>query len=81
MIGSFLTHLIAILATITSSAQAEATIDAHHYANQTPYGNAASSAIRKAPDGYRLAFVETVGRHGARTLTSSARGRRARAGG
>jgi hypothetical protein len=76
MIGSFLTHLIAILATITSTAQAETTIDAHHYANQTPYGNAASSAIRKAPDGYRLVLVETVGRHGARTLTSSARERR-----
>jgi hypothetical protein len=76
MIGSFLTHLIAVLATITSTAQAEASIDAHHYANQTPYGNAASSAIRQAPDGYRLVFVETVGRHGARTLTSSARERR-----
>jgi hypothetical protein len=77
MIGSFLTQLIAILAAITSTAQAESTIDAHHYANQTLYGNAASSAIRQAPDGYRLTFVETVGRHGARTLTSSARERRA----
>jgi hypothetical protein len=76
MIGSFLTYLIAILAAVTSTAQAEATIDAHHYANQTPYGNAASSAIRRAPDGYRLTFVETVGRHGARTLTSSSRERR-----
>ncbi len=76
MIGSFLTHLIAILVAITSTAQAETTIDAHHYANQTPYGNAASSAIRDAPAGYRLTFVETVGRHGARTLTSSARERR-----
>jgi hypothetical protein len=76
MIGSFLTQLIAILAAITSTAQAEATIDAHHYANQTPYGNAESSAIREAPEGYRLTFVETVGRHGARTLTSSARERR-----
>jgi hypothetical protein len=81
MLGSFLTHLIAIVATITSTAQAEATIDAHHYANQTPYGNAASSAIRKAPDGYRLTFVETVGRHGARTLTSSSRERRSPATG
>jgi hypothetical protein len=76
MIGSFLTHLIAVLVTLTSTAQAETTIDANHYANQTPYGNAAGSAIRQAPDGYRLRFVETVGRHGARTLTSSARERR-----
>ncbi len=76
MIASFLTQLIAILVAVTATAQAETTIDAHHYANQTPYGNAASSAIRQAPEGYRLTFVETVGRHGARTLTSSARERR-----
>ena len=73
---SFLGHLIAILLAITSTAQGETTIDAHAYANQTPSGNAAGSAIRQPPDGYRLRFVETVGRHGARTLTSSARERR-----
>lgn len=73
---SFLGHLIAILLAITSTAQGEATIDADAYANQTPYGNPAGSAIRQPPDGYRLRFVETVGRHGSRTLTSSARERR-----
>lgn len=76
MLTSIITHLIAIVATLTSTAQAEATINDAYYANQTPYGDAAASTIRQAPDGYRLTFVETVGRHGARTLTSSARERR-----
>ncbi len=76
MLTSIITHLIAIVATLTSTAQAQASIDDSTYANQTPYGDAATSTIRQAPDGYQLTFVETVGRHGARTLTSSARERR-----
>lgn len=76
MVSSILTHLLAVLATLISTAQADASFGDGSYANQTPYGDAATSTIRPAPDGYRLTFVETVGRHGARTLTSSARERR-----
>ncbi|KAA1376057.1 histidine-type phosphatase [Aeromicrobium fastidiosum] len=75
MFTTFVTHLVAVLATIVSTAQTQPAADAD-YANQTPYGNAASSTIRQPPEGYRLRFVETVGRHGSRTLTSSARERR-----
>jgi hypothetical protein len=38
------------------------------YANQTPYGNPKDTSIRKAPAGYSMFFIETVGRHGARSL-------------
>jgi hypothetical protein len=37
------------------------------YANQTPYGNP-NDSVRKAPDGYSMFFIETVGRHGSRSL-------------
>jgi hypothetical protein len=76
MFTSIIAQLIAIVATLTATTQAEASINDAYYANQTPYGNVAASPIREAPAGYRLTFVETVGRHGSRTLTSSARERR-----
>ena len=38
------------------------------YANQTPYGNPKDTSVRKAPTGYSMFFIETVGRHGARSL-------------
>jgi hypothetical protein len=41
----------------------------HDYANQTPYGTPDGS-VRTAPDGYTMFFLETVARHGARSLTS-----------
>jgi hypothetical protein len=47
------------------------------YANQTPYGDPASTPIVAPPAGYELFFVENVGRHGARSLTSSAAEKRA----
>ena len=68
--------ILAALAGLTTTPQAETSTDAHYYANQTPYGNAAIAPIREAPKGYRLTFLETVGRHGSRTLTSSAAERR-----
>lgn len=41
------------------------------YANQTPYGDPASTTIATPPAGYELFFVENVARHGARSLTSA----------
>ncbi|MBC7630614.1 histidine-type phosphatase [Aeromicrobium sp.] len=80
---NFLTVIVAALATLGTVAPAPApapvaaaSINARHYANQTPYGDAESSSIKSPPAGYTLAFLETVGRHGARTLTSSAAERR-----
>jgi hypothetical protein len=68
--------ILAALAGLTATPQAEKSINAHYYANQTPYGNTAIAPIREAPKGYRLTFLETVGRHGSRTLTSSGSERR-----
>ena len=41
----------------------------HDYANQTPYGTPDAS-IQKPPAGYEMFFLETVARHGARSLTN-----------
>ena len=58
--------LIALASPATS-----ATTDAENdFANQTPYGTPEAS-VQKAPDGYTMFFLETVGRHGARSLTTS----------
>jgi hypothetical protein len=76
MLTSIVAALISVLATLTSTAQVEQTVLEQGYANQTPYGNAERSTIKTPPAGYALAFVETVGRHGSRTVTSSARERR-----
>jgi hypothetical protein len=76
MLTSIIATLTALLATLTATTQVEQTVLDRSYANQTPYGSQATSTTRAAPDGYELRFVETVGRHGARTVTSSARERR-----
>lgn len=47
------------------------------YANQTPYGNPASTSIVAPPPGYSLFFLENVARHGSRSLTSTDREKRA----
>ncbi|MCW2830725.1 MAG: hypothetical protein JWP31_1417 [Aeromicrobium sp.] len=67
------TVLAAILAVtaLAASAQADLVSNAHYYANQTPYGDPASTVVRTPPAGYELLFLETVARHGSRTLTSS----------
>ncbi|NRQ50449.1 histidine-type phosphatase [Aeromicrobium stalagmiti] len=83
MFSSIITFLLTVLSTVVPPTSAtggpgadSAAYNQHYYANQTPYGDAATAPVMEAPDGYRLTFVETVGRHGARTLTSSARERR-----
>ncbi len=55
---------LAALASSATAAEPE-----HDYANQTPYGTPEAS-IEKPPAGYEMFFLETVGRHGARSLTS-----------
>lgn len=56
--------------TVMTSAQAEVS-NAHYYANQTPYGNPASTKVKTPPPGYQLLFLQTVARHGSRSLTNS----------
>ena len=43
----------------------------HDYANQTPYGTPEAS-VQEPPAGYEMFFLETVARHGARSLTGDA---------
>ena len=58
---------IVTLVALASSASADEA--EHDYANQTPYGTP-NAKIKTAPDGYEMFFLETVARHGARSLTS-----------
>jgi hypothetical protein len=60
-----------------SQASAAATPGDERYANQTPYGDPASTPVLAPPAGYELFFVENVARHGSRTLTSAAAEKRA----
>lgn len=61
----------------SDTAQADTVSNSRYYANQTPYGNPTSSAIKAPPPGYELIFLETLGRHGARSLTSTSAEKRA----
>ena len=58
------------LAAFASAASAASAGSGDAYANQTPYGNPSDTSVRKAPDGFSMFFIETVGRHGARSMTS-----------
>jgi hypothetical protein len=73
----FITLIVAILSSLASSAQADDSNDPRHYTNQLPYGNAATSQIKAPPAGYQVFFLETLGRHGSRTLTDSGQETRA----
>jgi hypothetical protein len=68
--------LAATLAALTGPAQADVS-NAHYYSNQTLYGDPASTPTRTPPAGYELAFLENLGRHGARSLTSDVAEKRA----
>jgi hypothetical protein len=72
--ATLLTTALVALALPLSSAHADGD---RGYANQTPYGDPVSTPIVAPPAGYDLFFVENVGRHGARSLTSSAAEKRA----
>jgi hypothetical protein len=57
------------LVALASSATAATDAPENDYSNQTPYGTP-NASVQKAPDGYTMFFLETVGRHGARSLTN-----------
>ena len=71
------TVLLTALALPWSGARADIVDNSRHYTNQTPYGDPASTQVVAPPAGYELFFVENVGRHGSRSLTSSAAEKRA----
>ena len=57
------------LVALASSATAAPSDPEHDYANQTPYGTP-NATVQAAPEGYTMFFLETVARHGARSLTN-----------
>ena len=64
-------HACALAAvTLVALASSATAVDPENdYANQTPYGTP-NASVQQAPDGYTMFFLETVARHGARSLTS-----------
>ena len=63
--------IIVSLLALIGPAQADIVTDDHSYANQTPYGDPATTSIRTPPAGYELVFLENVGRHGSRSQTDN----------
>lgn len=72
-----LTLAVTALTLASTSASADIVDNDRHYANQTPYGNPARTATVDPPAGYELFFLQDVGRHGARSLTTSGAEKRA----
>lgn len=62
------TFTLAALVSVAPTASAGSGDD---YAKETPYGNPSDTSVRKAPDGYSMFFIETVGRHGSRALVDA----------
>jgi hypothetical protein len=56
------------LAALVPAATAASSGTFNDYVKERPYGNPKDTTIRKAPDGYSVFFIETIGRHGARSL-------------
>lgn len=73
------TAVVLSLGLFTTAAQAGTASTERYYANQTPYGNPARTAVAAPPPGYELIFVQTVARHGARSLTNNKGEKRAMA--
>jgi hypothetical protein len=67
--ATFLTLALTAALLPMGGAHADIVSNDKYYANQTPYGNPASTSIVAPPAGYELLFVENVGRHGARAQT------------
>ena len=61
----------ALIALVMFAGSAQAGIDDGRYTNQTPYGDPATSEIVAPPGGYEMVFIETIGRHGSRSMTNS----------
>lgn len=66
-----LTAALVSLGLFSTTAQADLVSNDRFYANQTPYGDPAATAVLNPPTGYELFFVETIARHGARSLTDT----------
>jgi hypothetical protein len=75
--ATFLTLALAATVLPMGGARADIVDNDKYYANQTPYGDPASTSIVAPPAGYELLFVENVGRHGARALTDDSAEKRA----
>ena len=70
--ATLLTVFVAALSLSLSGARADDDVsNDRYYANQTPYGDPASTSIVAPPAGYELFFVENVGRHGSRSMVST----------
>ena len=63
--------IVSLLAGLVGPARADIVSDDHYYANQTPYGNPATTSIRTPPTGYKLVFLQNVARHGSRSQTNN----------
>ena len=70
---NFVAVCVTILAAAIPGPQNSNFIAARIYSSETPYGNAATSKIATPPDGYKLFFIETIGRHGSRAAIGRAR--------
>ncbi|KRC64034.1 hypothetical protein ASE12_04225 [Aeromicrobium sp. Root236] len=66
-----LISVIVSLAALIGPAEADIVSNAHYYANQTPYGDPATTSVKAPPAGYELVFLENVGRHGSRSQTTA----------
>lgn len=75
--ATFLTLALVAAVLPMGGASADIVSNDKYYANQTPYGDPASTTIVAPPAGYQLLFVENVGRHGARALTDNSAEKRA----
>lgn len=60
-----------LVAAGTPATAADIVSDRHHYSNQTPYGDPASTSIKTPPRGYQLVQLQNVGRHGSRSQTNA----------
>jgi hypothetical protein len=69
--ASLIALVVAVLVPLTPVTASQPDVsNAGWYANQTPYGNPATAETVAPPAGYDLVFLETVARHGSRTMVS-----------
>lgn len=61
--------VISLVVAAAVPATADIVSNKHYYANQTPYGDPASTSIKTPPRGYELVLLQNVGRHGSRSQT------------
>ena len=74
---NFVVTCVTIILGLIPGPQDGNTVAGRMYASEAPYGNAATSKIAEPPEGYKLFFIETIGRHGSRTATGDEEEKRA----